>query len=258
MPMGIPIVPGEPGSTQTLPNGRDGPTLNVITMGQGQRMKTSLMQQPGIYIQAGEKIPGAPGYSIPPGFRGRVILGQSSPAGASSQRMVQGFNTHLSLTSQSPGSDRVFASVTGPHASRQLTSEGGVPGLHVTLGGSEGHRPRHQDPQQYSSSDDYHTGRGRGTSGQGTWTGSQSGHTRPSHRGQQSGRGRPFTSSTSSSRGRTSQPSRSRGTSWNGRQSSPQNGRKCGYFKIVCMVVIDNAGQQRKCQPSYRTRDCCC
>ncbi|KAK8395265.1 hypothetical protein O3P69_006164 [Scylla paramamosain] len=255
MAMGVPLVPGEPGSSQILPNGEGGPILNVITMPVNHGMDTSVMQRrPGAPIQPGQNIPGAPGYKIPAGFRGRIILGHVMPAEGSSRFQLEDFNTQMHLTPQSPASGTVFASVSSPQASQRLTSEGGLPGVHVTLGGGD-HR------QQYRAHGQHPSMRGdqRYATDHRQWdTDPAARHVKPSHRGQpgatlesdwQNGRGRASVSSTVGSwnRNPTNMPSKS----WNGRHISQQQEEPCTYITIVCRVMVDNLGNRRQCRPSY-------
>lgn len=270
MPMGVPLVPGQPGSTQMLPNGDDGRVLNVITIPANQRMDMSVMRQrPRASIQPGEKIPGAPGYRIPAGFRGHVILGHSLPVDGSSRHVAEGFNARVRLTPQSPASDTVFASVSSPQASQQLTSEGGVPGVHVTLGGGGGYQQQYRVPAPpHMASTGGHTDLDRGNQRyRGQWAASPTARqVRPSHRAQsgatlenswQNNRYRPSATSTTGSwnQGHSRLPSKS----WNDRQSShQQRGKLCAYITITCRLVENDPSNRRQCQPSYTTRDCCC
>ena len=272
MVMGVPLVPGQPGSTQTLSNGDGGHIINVMTMHANHGMDTSMMhQRAGAPIHAGQKIPGAPGYSIPAGFRGHVFLSHSHPVKTTFHLSAKG-NTQARLTPHSPASDTVFAHVSGAQASHQLTSEGGVPGAHVTLGGGG-------DPRQHDRALGYHLSMpaaGHHTGHQGNqWyntdrrqrvNGPGAGRARPSYRGQSGatldndwhhGRSRPSATSMAGSwhQRPTSLPSKS----WNGRHSSPQQGGKqCVYITMTCKVMENSLGMRRQCQPTYNTHDCCC
>lgn len=260
MAMGVPLVPGEPGSSQILPSSEGGPILNVITMPANPGMDTSMMQRrPGTSIQPGQNIPGVPGYKIPAGFRGRIILGHVTPAEGSSRFQLEDFNTQMRLTPQSPASGMVFASVSGPQTSQRLTSEGGVPGVHFTM--SQGHHR-----QQYRAHGPHPSMRGDQTHATDyrQWgVGPAAGHAKPAHRGQpgatlerdlQNGRdGASVSSSTGSwNQNSISMPSKS----WNGRHiSQQQNGDPCTYITIVCRVMVDNRGNRKQCRPSYN-RNC--
>ncbi|MPC12279.1 Periaxin [Portunus trituberculatus] len=255
MAMGVPLVPGEPGSSQILPNGEGGPILNVITMPVNPGMDTSVMQRrPGAVIQPGQNIPGAPGYKIPAGFRGYIKLRNVMPAEGNSRLQLEGFNAQMRLTPHSSASGMVFASVSGSQASQRLTSEGGVPGVHFTLSGGDrrqqyrahGQHPSMRGDHRYAT--DHHQ-RGIGPA---------AGHTRPSHRGQpgaplesgwQNGRDRASVSSTAGSWNRN--PIRMQSNSWNDRHISRQNEDPCTYITIVCRVMVDNLGNRRQCRPSY-------
>lgn len=256
MMMGVPLVPGEPGTSQILPSGEGGPLLNVITMPASQGMGTSMMQRrPGTPIQPGQNIPGVPGYKIPAGFRGHIILGHVVPAEGSSRFQLEDFNTQMHLTPQSPASGMVFASVSSPQMSQRLTSEGGVPGVHATLSGGD-HRQQYRARGQHPSMRADHT---HATDHRQWGAGPAAGHARPSHRGQPGAtlerdwqNGRVSSTAGSWNQNSISMPSKS----WNGRHiSQQQNEDPCVYITLVCRVMVDNLGNRKQCRPSYN-RNC--
>lgn len=156
MMMSIPLVPGNPGSSHTLPRTSGGPIVQVMTMPASHNLNSSLLaQRLGRPLEPGEKIPGVPGYSVPPGFRGRVILGHNLPVEAQSRGVMEGFNTRVKVSN--PSSDTVYTSISGLQAAQQRVREDGTARLHVTLGGYR------QLPDSSSASNRMQQGTAEGT-----------------------------------------------------------------------------------------------
>ncbi|XP_071541851.1 uncharacterized protein [Panulirus ornatus] len=205
----IELVPGGPGTTVTLPGTTGGPVVNVLTMSASRA--TSLAQRAGTPIQPGQKIPGAPGYRVPPGFRGHVILGHDNvPVEADSRRVVEGFKTRVHVSPSS--SSRVYASVSGAGASQPHAP----PGVRVTLTDATTtttvSRPLPETPPQVGRSQSTY-GRLRNTSR--ATTQGKSCCTRKYRPSDDHGATRP----------------------------------KCRYYTITCRLVYDSYQEGRVCQP---------
>ncbi|KAK4326667.1 hypothetical protein Pmani_002826 [Petrolisthes manimaculis] len=213
---GVVIVPGAVGTTHSLPNGADGPTLNVMTVAAVRGM---VAQRAGVPISPGGKIPGAPGYRVPEGFRGHVVLGHDLPVETGSRRVLPGFNTQVRLDPEGM-SGPVFASVSGSQNPRH--QPGGTTGVHVTLA-SRGGRT-HPTTTSTSSRGNYWSGVGG----------------RPEAQNSQTSMAR-STSARQSWNGGVTQ-----GKSWNDRASSRQswetgssgNLGRCAPYTMICNVVI--------------------
>nr|XP_053645468.1 uncharacterized protein LOC128697666 [Cherax quadricarinatus] len=293
--MTVPLVPTNPGTSMTLPGETGGPIVNVMTVSASHNIINSslLGQRPGNPIQPGEKIPGVPGYRVPSGFRGHVILGHSLPVEADSRRVVEGFNTHVRLTPQDSPSNTVYASVGGPRTFQQLRKEN-VPGVHVTLSTNEhlqsprvSSRPSSSwSPESASTSD-----RRVATAAGREWLYSQpmvapatTGLTHSPMRAQPRNEphldGSAARNGVDASRGRGSSSSpnkswddggvgsmRTPEKSWKQTWSSSNgkswmNGEKqptmCRYYTISCQVVYKPYQQNKICKPTYVTHEYCC
>ncbi|XP_069166639.1 uncharacterized protein [Procambarus clarkii] len=287
----VPLVATSPGTSITLPGTTGGPVINVMTMSASQNMINSslLAQRPGSPIQPGEKIPGAPGYRVPSGFRGHVILGHKLPVEADSRRVVEGFNTHVRLTPQDTLPNVVFASVGGPHTSQHLP-EDNVPGVHVTLSGSEHSQspvssaPSSRTPETTSTSGRQVTGvSGRqrpysqqrveaAATGQvsesAPWLIMESLRPRNPELTHSSMLVQPVLPGKSwDGVGSMKTSGNSWGRTWSSSNRQPwgsggSSGQKqpamCKYYTISCQVVYSPYQQSKRCKPTYTTRECCC
>ncbi|KAG7172074.1 hypothetical protein Hamer_G001067, partial [Homarus americanus] len=292
----VPLVPASPGGSVTLPGTTGGPIVNVMTMPASHTIRNSslLAQRPGTPIHPGEKIPGAPGYRVPPGFRGHVILGHDLPVEADSRRVVEGFNTHVRLTPQGSLSNTVYASVGGLEASQSLR-EDEAPGVHVTLsGGGQSQSPGTPSVATHSSltssiplggsTASMQTSPGRQHRPSSQWKTSNMGSSNPAltHSPMRarprpephpdmmtwsSGRGGllPGKSWDGAGRGNVGTPRKSWSQTWSSSSSNKSWGSgdqrhpsMCVYFTINCQVVYSPYQQSEVCKPSYTTQECCC
>ena len=104
--------------------------VKVIVANKDDKKYTQRIGDP---LQPGERIPGLPGFVIPAGFRGRVILGKNSPIEAESKKVVKGFNTLIKLQPQNYNSNNpVFSAVGGPGSTGGFSADH-KPGIHVSL-----------------------------------------------------------------------------------------------------------------------------
>ncbi|CAL4144075.1 unnamed protein product [Meganyctiphanes norvegica] len=272
------------GTRETLaPVSPGKPDVNVVfanKMG-GEVDQSLLYQRPGKPIQPGEMIPGAPGYRVPAGFRGRVILGHNLPTQAESRKVVQGFNTHVKLSPQNPPSNMpIFASVSGPEASQFLPGSENRQGLHVTLSNG-GYQPNMPSSSSSFSSSMSHSSLSNGmpqTSMSGmhnipsfqrtvnsmpnmnkSWNNQNVGNSwnnndnnrKSMNNGMMTG-GKSWSNSWSS---RSSWSSRRGGGNGN---SNRQNDGSCGYFVMSCYMVYGPYNQSEVCKPKLVSEDCCC
>ncbi|XP_066958457.1 uncharacterized protein [Macrobrachium rosenbergii] len=242
MMMGIPLDPGNPGSVHYLPGNDGGPDLKVMSVAARQE-HSLLSQRQRMFLQPGQKIPGAPGYKVPPGFRGHVILGENLPVTAESRGVVQGFNTHVRVSPQSSYSGPIYTSVSGPDASQHISEEG-VPGVHVTLSGDD--RPSHG-----------RTGSDRSRTSQ------QVGRTHSAMRSQPISGSAPVTAGGATPR-----------KSWDGRRGGGPRSQKswgtpgiiqrvgsdgeCGYYSMNCQPAFGPNERDQICRPILITIGCCC
>ncbi|XP_064110747.1 uncharacterized protein LOC135218387 [Macrobrachium nipponense] len=242
MMMGIPLDPGNPGSIHYLPGNDGGPDLKVMSVAARQE-HSLLSQRQRMFLQPGQKIPGAPGYKVPPGFRGHVILDENLPGTSESRGVAQGFSTHVRASPQSSFSGPIYTSVSGPDASQHISEEG----VHVTLSGDDGPSP-------------WRTGSDRSRTSQ------QVGQTHSAVRSQ------PISGSAPTSR----QPAggATPRKSWDGRRGGGPTSQKswgtpsniqrvgsdgeCGYYSMNCQPAFGPNERDQICRPILITIGCCC
>ncbi|XP_076045381.1 uncharacterized protein LOC143027755 [Oratosquilla oratoria] len=131
MMMMVPLEPGEPGSTHhlgTIGSGRTSLTVHTADTLSPNYDQGRFHKRPGAHLEPGDLIPGAPGFKIPTGFRGRVVLGRD-------QSKTSG---NRNIGPQSAGSQMpIFTSAGGPEASSHFRyTPQGRHGFHMSSSSS--------------------------------------------------------------------------------------------------------------------------
>lgn len=204
-------LPGGPGTTLTLPNVPGSPTINVMAMPASGR-------RPDGSIQPGEKIPGTRGYSVPSGFRGRVVLGNSiSAAGFNGQR---GSHSTVYSSSGGPGASQYLTHTQGSHSSSAMSS---------SMTSSRHTMPGMQRVYSYRQT--------------------VTSQNMPMTQSEVTG---------SASSGKSWGSMMSSGKSWNSKSWDSSGNMECGYFSMNCNVVFGPFKQTKVCKPIHIAKICCC